>query len=61
MMTLDHVGDKEAMVDAQLGQQPLARTTETLPFPRIFENSGGKSKGGFSTHCDRRWASTLTR
>ena len=39
MMTLDHVGDKEAMVDAQLGQQPLARTTETLPFPRIFENS----------------------
>ena len=29
MMTLDHVGDKEAMVYAQLGQQPLARTTET--------------------------------
>ena len=29
MMTLDHVGDQEAMVHAQLGQQPLARTTET--------------------------------
>ena len=29
MMTLDHVGDQEAMVYAQLGQQPLARTTET--------------------------------
>ena len=29
MMTLDHVGDREAMVYAQLGQQPLARTTET--------------------------------
>ena len=27
MMTLDHVGDQEAMVYAQLGQQPLARTT----------------------------------
>ena len=31
MMTLDHVGDQEAMVYAQLGQQPLARTTETSP------------------------------
>ena len=29
MMVLDHVGDEEAMVYAQLGQQPLARTTET--------------------------------
>jgi hypothetical protein len=29
MMVLDHVGDQEAMVHAQLGQQPLARTTET--------------------------------
>jgi hypothetical protein len=29
MMTLDHVGDREAMVYAQLGQQPLVRTTET--------------------------------
>ena len=29
MMTLNHVGDQEAMVYAQLGQQPLARTTET--------------------------------
>ena len=29
MMTLDHVGDLEAMVHAQLGQQPLALTTET--------------------------------
>jgi hypothetical protein len=28
-MTLDYVGDQEAMVYAQLGQQPLARTTET--------------------------------
>jgi hypothetical protein len=27
MMVLDHVGDQEAMVYAQLGQQPLARTT----------------------------------
>ena len=30
MMTLDYVGDREVnMVYAQLGQQPLARTTET--------------------------------
>ena len=29
MMTLDYVGDREAMVYAQLGQQPLVRTTET--------------------------------
>ena len=29
MMTLDYVGDQEVMVHAQLGQQPLARTTET--------------------------------
>ena len=34
MMTLDHVGDREAMVYAQLGQQPLARTTETPLQPR---------------------------
>jgi len=34
MMVLDHVGDEEAMVYAQLGQQPLARTTETSPEPR---------------------------
>jgi hypothetical protein len=30
---LDHVGDQEAMVYAQLGQQPLVRTTETSPEP----------------------------
>ena len=29
MMTRDHVGNQEAMVHAQLGQQPLAHTTET--------------------------------
>jgi hypothetical protein len=29
MMTLDYVGNGEAMEYAQLGQQPLARTTET--------------------------------
>ena len=34
MMTLGHVGDQEAMVYAQLGQQPLARTTETSLQPR---------------------------
>ena len=34
MMTLDHVGNQEAMVYAQLGQQPLARTTETSLQPR---------------------------
>ena len=34
MMTLDHVGDQETMVYAQLGQQPLARTTETSLQPR---------------------------
>ena len=28
MMVLDHVGDQEAIVYAQLGQQPLVRTTE---------------------------------
>ena len=31
MMVLDHVGDQEAMVYAQLGHQPLVRTTETSP------------------------------
>ena len=35
MMVLDHVGDQEAMVYAQLGQQPLARTTETSLEPRL--------------------------
>ena len=35
MMVLDHVGDQEAMVYAQLGQQPLARTTETPPELRL--------------------------
>ena len=35
MMVLDHVGDQEAMVYAQLGQQPLARTTETPLEPRL--------------------------
>jgi hypothetical protein len=34
MMTLDYVGDREAMVYAQLGQQPLVRTTATSPEPR---------------------------
>ena len=34
MMSLDYAGDQEAMVYAQLGQQPLARTTETLLQPR---------------------------
>ena len=29
MMVLDHVGDQEAMLYAQLGQQPLVRTTVT--------------------------------
>jgi hypothetical protein len=29
MMVFDHVGDEEAIVYAQLGQQPLVRTTET--------------------------------
>jgi hypothetical protein len=33
MMVLDHVGDQEAMVYAQLCQQPLVRTTETSPEP----------------------------
>jgi hypothetical protein len=33
MMILDHVGDLEAMVYAQLGQKPLVRTTETSPEP----------------------------
>jgi hypothetical protein len=31
MMTLDYVGDGEAMEYAQLGHQPLVRTTETSP------------------------------
>ena len=34
MMTLDHVGNQEAMVHAQLGQQPLVRTTVTSLQPR---------------------------
>ena len=35
MMTLDYVGNRETMVYAQLGQQPLARTTETSLEPRL--------------------------
>ena len=31
MMTLDYVGDEEAMAYAQVDQHPLARTTETSP------------------------------
>ena len=34
MMILDHVGDGEAMEYAQLGQQPLVRTTATSLQPR---------------------------
>ena len=35
MMTLDYVGDRVAMLEyAQLGQQPLVRTTETSLEPR---------------------------
>jgi len=34
-MVLYHVGDQEAMVYAQLGQQPLARTTETSLEPSL--------------------------
>jgi hypothetical protein len=30
-MVLDHVGDQEAILYAQLGQQPLVRTTQTSP------------------------------
>jgi len=40
MMVLDHVGDQEAMVYAQLGQQPLARTTATSLEPRLGTLSG---------------------
>ena len=29
MMTLDYVGDEEAMANAQVGHHPLARATET--------------------------------
>ena len=43
MMTLDHVGDQEAMVYAQLGQQPLARTTETSLQPRQGLRQGTRS------------------
>ena len=31
MMTLDYVGDEEAMANAQVGHHPLARATETSP------------------------------
>jgi ABC-type uncharacterized transport system substrate-binding protein len=31
MLNLDYDGDQEAIVYAQLGQQPLVRTTETSP------------------------------
>ena len=34
MMTLDYVGDGEAMEYVQLGQQPLVRTTATSLEPR---------------------------
>ena len=40
MMTLDYVGDGEAMEYAQLGQQPLVRTTATSPEPRRLRRRG---------------------
>ena len=42
MKTLDYVGDHEAIVYAQLGQQLLARTTKTSLEPRpviLFERA----------------------
>ena len=39
MMTLDYVGDQEAIVHTQLGQQPLARTTQTSQEPRAGTRS----------------------
>ena len=35
MMVLDHVGDQEAILYAQLVQQPLVRTTQTSLEPRL--------------------------
>ena len=40
MMTLDHVGDREAMVYAQLGQQPLV---ECAPLRRHWNRDRGRS------------------
>ena len=59
MMTLDHVGDQEAMVYAQLGQQPLARTTETSLEPRAGTRSCLSARPpalGPSRHRDGRTA-----
>ena len=38
MMTLDYFGDQEVMVHAQLGQQPLARTTVTVTGTELGES-----------------------
>ena len=50
MMTFDHVGNQEAMVHAQLSQQPLAHTTETSLQPSetrdalLFERAASCSR-----------------
>ena len=56
MMTLEYVGDQEAMVYAQLGQQPLARTTETSLQPRQGTLSCLARAASCSRHCDGRTA-----
>ena len=59
MITLDHVGDQEAMVYAQLGQQPLARTTEASLQPRqrrdalLFERAASCSRFLDRDQCSR--------
>ena len=54
MMTLDHVGNQEAMVYAQLGQQPLAHTTETSLQPR----QGTRSCLSAQPHALAFWTGT---
>ena len=68
MMTLDYVGDEEAVTYAQVDQHPLARTTETSPErssgtlsclsarpPDLANPDGRTARGGVraAEHCPR--------
>jgi hypothetical protein len=61
MMVLDHVGDQEAILYAQLGQQPLVRTTQTSLEPRLgtLPHETKRSSDALKDPSIRRAVSTL--
>ena len=61
MMVLDPVGDQEAILYAQLGQQPLVRTTQTSLEPRLgtLPHETKRSSDALKDPSIRRAVSTL--